>query len=185
MNRALLPERAFEGLRGQGSEMRCLFLNKNLPGLSFGRPMDLHPDLFSRPLKGPTIGLIDIPKSPASQKVLTHYRYPSFHLPFMPGLSYFGRIGHKGIVSFQFCISPVQGWIIDIRFHHSCLQIVKDNGCRDTPKEFKGPNMTVNPALDILVEDKSDESVATVGGGRLKALPPPLISFLLVDSLTL
>jgi hypothetical protein len=128
--------------------------------------MDLHPNLFSTPLQGSLIGLLNISEAPTRQQMFSDNWHSSFHFPLMLGFSHFGWICNKSVVPLQLSIGPVQCRIIDIRFHHSGLQIIQNHGSGDTPKEFEGPDVTIDPASDVLTKDKSNEPVTTVRKGH-------------------
>jgi hypothetical protein len=173
MNPTLLPLGTFERLRRQSSEPWHLLLLEDFKGLPLGRTMDLHPYLFFRPTKGPLVGFINISKGSPCQKVFSHNRYSSFHLPFMPWLSRFGWIRYKSIMPFQFPIGSIQCGIVEICFRHSRFQIIQHHGSRDTPKEFKGPNMTINPVANIGTKEESNEPVSTKREGHDKGPGSP------------
>src|SRR3972149_495655 len=80
----------------------------------------------------------------------------------------FGRIGNKTIMSFQFTVSTVDGRIIDICLNNSGFQVIQQNGLGNAPKELKGPDVTVQPALRALPLHKPYKAMATVGKAQDK-----------------
>jgi hypothetical protein len=125
--------------------------------------MNFHPDLFLTPMKGPLVGLFDVPEVSTGQQMLSDDGNTSFDFPLMPRRCNPGRINDEPVMPLHLRISPVQGRIVKISLEHSRLEIIDHYRSRNPSKELKGSSMAIDPIPHILTKDKTDKPMPAIG----------------------
>jgi hypothetical protein len=132
MNRAHFPLRTFERLRRQWFQTGGFLFLENLKRSPLRGSVDLHADFLPTPGQRPVVGLVDVTKISARQKLPANYGYYPLHFTFVFWFPHLGRIGNKTIMPLQIGIGPVQRRIVNVGLNHPGLQVIQYNTIGNT-----------------------------------------------------
>ena len=138
--------------------------------------MDLHADLFLAPPQGPLVRLVDIGEGPPRKEVFSDNGHCALDLTLMLGHADLCRIGHEAEEPLHVGIGPIDCRVVDVGLEDARFEVIENNSFRDPAEEGEGPLVTVDPHVDVLMEDEADELVTARGEGHDEG--PCLVSLL-------